>query len=130
MKLRFFLDEPIEVQMLEIADIYVPITCRTCTKKRAERREILWEFIETEKKYTRDLQIIIDEFYQPMLVRIFLMVKNSPKQCHLSVEFVVSLNGFLYQILYQRSSSIHEVHNVNDEWNSTAAATTVQSMQS
>lgn len=44
------------------------MTCRSCTKKRAERREILWEFIETEKKYTRDLQIIIDEFYQPMLV--------------------------------------------------------------
>lgn len=58
--------------MLEIADIYVPITCRVCTKKRAERREILWEFIETEKKYTRDLQIIIAEFAEPMLVRIFL----------------------------------------------------------
>lgn len=42
--------------------------CRSCEKKRAERREILWEFIETEKKYNRDLQIIIDEFYQPMLV--------------------------------------------------------------
>lgn len=57
--------------MLEIADIYMPITCRNCTKKRAERREILWEFIETEKKYTRDLQIIIHEFYRPMLVRHF-----------------------------------------------------------
>lgn len=60
--------------MLEIADIYMPIfTCRNCYKKRAERREILWEFIETEKKYTRDLQIIIDEFYQPMLVRILVL---------------------------------------------------------
>lgn len=62
------LDEPIDVQMLDIADIYMPNTCRSCAKKRAERREILWEFFETEKKYTRDLQIIIDEFYQPMLV--------------------------------------------------------------
>lgn len=60
------------MKLLQIADIYMPITCRSCTKKRAERREILWEFIETEKKYTRDLQIIIDEFYQPMLVRLHL----------------------------------------------------------
>lgn len=54
--------------MLDMTDIYAPILCRACSKKRAERREILWEFIETEKKYTRDLQIIIDEFYRPMLV--------------------------------------------------------------
>lgn len=53
--------------MIEESDIYT-IVCRCCEKKRAERREILWEFIETEKKYNRDLQIIIDEFYQPMLV--------------------------------------------------------------
>ncbi|XP_055307571.1 uncharacterized protein LOC129571745 isoform X2 [Sitodiplosis mosellana] len=59
-------DDPI--QILDGADIYTPIICRSCCKKRAERREILWEFIETEKKYTRDLQIIIDEFYRPMLV--------------------------------------------------------------
>lgn len=62
------LDDPIEVQMLQISDAYMPIACRSCSKKRAERREILWEFVETEKKYTRDLQIVLDEFYQPMLV--------------------------------------------------------------
>lgn len=33
-----------------------------------ERKEALIEFSETEEKYSRDLQIIIDEFYQPMLV--------------------------------------------------------------
>lgn len=53
--------------MLDVSDVY-PIVCQNCGKKRAERREIIWEFIETEKKYTRDLQIIIDEFYRPMLV--------------------------------------------------------------
>lgn len=60
-----FSDDPIESQTLEASDMYL---CRCCMKKRTERREILWEFIETEKKYNRDLQIIIDEFYQPMLV--------------------------------------------------------------
>lgn len=63
-------DDPIELQTLETPDIYTlsPIVCRKCRKKRAERREILAEFFETEEKYSRDLQIIIDEFFQPMLV--------------------------------------------------------------
>lgn len=62
-------DEPIELQMLdETSVMFTPIVCRKCGKKRAERREILAEFFETEEKYSRDLQIIIDEFYQPMLV--------------------------------------------------------------
>lgn len=55
-------------EIIDISDAFMQSLCCTCTKKRAERREILWEFFETEKKYARDLQIIIDEFYQPMLV--------------------------------------------------------------
>lgn len=37
-------------------------------KKRSERKEIITEIVETEEKYSRDLQIILEEFYQPMLV--------------------------------------------------------------
>lgn len=47
---------------------FAPLICEKCTKMRAERREIILEIIETEEKYGRDLQIIIDEFYKPMLV--------------------------------------------------------------
>ncbi|CAG9824955.1 unnamed protein product [Phaedon cochleariae] len=42
--------------------------CRKCSKKRSERKEIITEIVETEEKYSRDLQIILEEFYQPMLV--------------------------------------------------------------
>lgn len=60
-------DDPIEMQLLDSTAATV-VVCRKCAKKRSERREILAEFFETEEKYSRDLQIIIDEFYQPMLV--------------------------------------------------------------
>ncbi|CAH0546965.1 unnamed protein product [Brassicogethes aeneus] len=45
-----------------------PLICRKCIKKRTERKEIITEIVETEEKYSRDLQIILEEFYQPMLV--------------------------------------------------------------
>ncbi|XP_018572239.1 uncharacterized protein LOC108911725 [Anoplophora glabripennis] len=45
-----------------------PLICRKCVKKRTERKEIIMEIVETEEKYSRDLQIILEEFYQPMLV--------------------------------------------------------------
>lgn len=45
-----------------------PLICRKCLKKRSERKEIITEIVETEEKYSRDLQIILEEFYQPMLV--------------------------------------------------------------
>lgn len=61
-------DEPIDTQSMNSQVIYSPIVCRKCGKKRAERKEILSEIIETEEKYGRDLQIIYEEFYQPMLV--------------------------------------------------------------
>lgn len=48
--------------------IFAPLVCRKCGKKRAERKEIIAEIVETEEKYGRDLQIIMEEFYRPMLV--------------------------------------------------------------
>ncbi|CAG9761531.1 unnamed protein product [Ceutorhynchus assimilis] len=45
-----------------------PLLCRKCIKKRSERKEIITEIVETEEKYGRDLQVILEEFYQPMLV--------------------------------------------------------------
>lgn len=62
-------DDSVESNSFEPSTVmFESIICRKCLKKRAERREILAEFFETEEKYSRDLQIIIDEFYQPMLV--------------------------------------------------------------
>lgn len=60
-------------QMEQIERAYVAALnglplCPGCEKKRAERREIISEFVETERKYGRDLRIIHDEFYRPMQV--------------------------------------------------------------
>ncbi|KAL1451475.1 hypothetical protein WDU94_005851, partial [Cyamophila willieti] len=61
-------DEPVHTRETDSGIRFAPLTCEKCTKLRAERREIILEIIETEEKYGRDLQIIIDEFYKPMLV--------------------------------------------------------------
>lgn len=52
--------------------VYAPFVCRKCSKKRAERKEIITEIVETEQKYGRDLQIILEEFHRPMLRAGFL----------------------------------------------------------
>ncbi|CAG0912652.1 unnamed protein product [Notodromas monacha] len=46
----------------------VPLTCWKCRRRRQERKELIMEIVETEMKYGRDLQIIHEEFYRPMLV--------------------------------------------------------------
>ncbi|KAG4071185.1 hypothetical protein HA402_001175 [Bradysia odoriphaga] len=61
-------DGPVETQVTDSGVMYAPLVCRKCGKKRAERKEIVTEIVETEEKYGRDLQIILEEFYQPMLV--------------------------------------------------------------
>jgi hypothetical protein len=44
------------------------VVCKKCAKRRSERKEIIMEIVETEIKYGRDLRIIVEEFYRPMLV--------------------------------------------------------------
>ncbi|XP_055383505.1 putative uncharacterized protein DDB_G0282133 [Condylostylus longicornis] len=61
-------DGPVETQITDSGVMYAPLVCRKCGKKRAERKEIITEIVETEEKYGRDLQIILEEFCQPMLV--------------------------------------------------------------
>ena len=53
----------------EVFDTNGP-TCLSCAKRRCERKEIITEIIETEIKYGRDLRIILEEFYRPMLGKV------------------------------------------------------------
>ena len=46
----------------------IPLVCKKCSHRRAERKETITESVETEIKYGRDLRIISEEFYRPMLV--------------------------------------------------------------
>ncbi|XP_075161304.1 rho guanine nucleotide exchange factor at 64C [Haematobia irritans] len=61
-------DGAVETQIAEDGSMFAPLVCRKCSKKRVERKEILTEIVETEEKYGRDLQIILEEFCHPMLV--------------------------------------------------------------
>lgn len=61
-------DQNVETQVTDGGVMYAPLVCRKCAKRRNERKEIIQEIVETEEKYSRDLRIILEEFYKPMLV--------------------------------------------------------------
>ncbi|XP_055530137.1 uncharacterized protein LOC129721506 [Wyeomyia smithii] len=87
-------DGPVETQITESGVMYAPLVCRKCGKKRAERKEIITEIAETEEKYGRDLQIILEEFYQPMLVA-GLLSQDQLSAIFLNVEELLENNQFL-----------------------------------
>lgn len=72
--------------------------CRKCSKKRAERKEIITEIVETEEKYGRDLQIILEEFYKPMLVA-GLLTQEQLSAIFLNVEELIENNQVLSEKL-------------------------------
>lgn len=78
--------------------MYAPLVCRKCGKKRAERKEIITEIVETEEKYGRDLQIILEEFYQPMLVA-GLLTQEQLSAIFLNVEELLENNQTLAERL-------------------------------
>ncbi|XP_058065878.1 uncharacterized protein LOC131215505 [Anopheles bellator] len=87
-------DGPVETQVTESGVMYAPLVCRKCGKKRAERKEIITEIVETEEKYGRDLQIVLEEFYQPMLVA-GLLNQDQLSAIFLNVEELLENNQFL-----------------------------------
>ena len=44
------------------------LVCHRCARRRSERREVLAELLETEVRYGRDLRVLQDELYKPLLV--------------------------------------------------------------
>lgn len=78
--------------------MFAPLVCRKCGKKRAERKEIITEIVETEEKYGRDLQIILEEFYQPMLVA-GLLTQEQLSTIFLNVEELLENNQNLAERL-------------------------------
>lgn len=74
------------------------MVCRKCAKKRAERKEIITEIVETEEKYGRDLQIILEEFYKPMLVA-GLLTQEQLSAIFLNVEELIENNQVLSEKL-------------------------------
>ncbi|XP_050669151.1 uncharacterized protein LOC126968290 [Leptidea sinapis] len=91
-------DTAVETQITEEGSIYAPLVCRKCAKKRAERKEIITEIVETEEKYGRDLQIILEEFYKPMLVA-GLLTQEQLSAIFLNVEELIDNNQVLSEKL-------------------------------
>lgn len=78
--------------------MFAPLVCRKCAKRRAERREIITEIVETEEKYGRDLRIIQEEFYKPMLVA-GLLTPEQLSAIFLNVEELIENNAALSEKL-------------------------------
>ena len=73
----------------EQTGLTVPL-CETCASRRVERKEIITEIIETEIKYGRDLRIIYEEFYRPMLVA-GLLTQEQLANVFLNVEELIQV---------------------------------------
>ena len=66
--------------------------CEPCATRRVERKEIITEIIETEIKYGRDLRIIYEEFYRPMMVA-GLLTPEQLANVFLNVEELIQVNA-------------------------------------
>jgi hypothetical protein len=74
------------------------IICKRCGKHRSERKEIITEIVETEAKYGRDLRIVVEEFYRPMLVA-GLLTSDQLAAIFLNADELIQLNSRFTQIL-------------------------------
>ncbi|XP_033218758.1 uncharacterized protein LOC117174109 isoform X3 [Belonocnema kinseyi] len=84
--------------LTESGIVYASFICRKCSKKRAERKEIITEIVETEQKYGRDLKIILEEFHRPML-RAGLLTPEQLSAIFLNVEQLLEHNHALAEKL-------------------------------
>lgn len=83
----------IEVIEDSLTGLYLcPLVCSKCDKKRAERKEIIAEFVDTEFKYGRDLRIIREEFYRPMEVA-GLLTKDQLQGVFLNLNELIQANS-------------------------------------
>jgi len=71
--------------------LHARISDHVRSQKRAERKEIITEIVETELKYGRDLQIILEEFHRPML-RAGLLTSEQLSAIFLNVEELLEHN--------------------------------------
>ena len=72
--------------------------CKRCAKRRSERKEIITEIAETEAKYGRDLRIVIEEFYRPMLVA-GLLTSDQLAAIFLNADELIQVNARFCEVL-------------------------------
>lgn len=111
--LRNSKNQPISADQLDrayIAAINGLPLCKSCEKKRSERKEIISEFVETELKYGRDLRIIHDEFLRPMQIA-GLLNKDQISGVFLNLDELILANGRFYSRL---EAAINEAQSLGD----------------
>ncbi|XP_042855329.1 uncharacterized protein LOC122242169 isoform X2 [Penaeus japonicus] len=84
-------DAPVDTRVTNSGVVYAPLVCRRCSRRRQERKEILTEIMETEIKYGRDLRVMVDEFYRPILVA-GLLTQDQLASIFLNVEELLEHN--------------------------------------
>ena len=84
--------------------------CKSCEKKRVERKEIVSEFVETELTYGRDLKIIQDEFYRPMQIA-GLLSKDQINGIFLNLEELIMAH---YRFADRLGTALSEAHAMGD----------------
>ena len=87
------------------------LLCEKCAKRRGERKEIITEIVETETKYGRDLRIIMEEFYWPMLVA-GLLSSDQLASIFLNVEQLIQVNT---SFTTQLKDALEEAAAIGDE---------------
>ncbi|CAL8122154.1 unnamed protein product [Orchesella dallaii] len=83
--------------------------CRSCNRKRNEKKEIIMEIYETELKYGRDLRIISEEFYKPIQIA-GLLAKEQLDQIFLNVDELSQIN---LELTSRLKMAIHKSTNAN-----------------
>ena len=85
--------------------------CKRCLKRRSERKEIITEIAETEAKYGRDLRIIVEEFYRPMLVA-GLLTSDQLAAIFLNADELIQVNAQFSKVLCE---AIEHTYDSGDE---------------
>ena len=85
--------------------------CSKCVKRRGERKEIITEIVDTEVKYGRDLKIIVEEFYRPMLVA-GLLSSDQLASIFLNVEQLIQVNTTFSEKLKE---AVDEASSIGDD---------------
>ncbi|XP_052286594.1 intersectin-1-like isoform X2 [Dreissena polymorpha] len=84
--------------------------CTRCCQRRLERKKTIQEVMETEVNYGRDLSLLKEEFYQPML-KAGLLTQDQLDTVFLNLDELIHVNRHFISKL---RSAIHSANANND----------------
>ncbi|XP_060567018.1 uncharacterized protein LOC132725851 [Ruditapes philippinarum] len=94
----------------DMVDIVRSQVCPQCLSRRRERRETIQEIIDTEMNYGRDLNILKEEFYKP-IIKAGLLSKEQLDAIFLNLDELLHVNKYFITKL---KSAVHMATQNND----------------